>query len=486
MAKPTRICCIGAGYVGGPTMAMIALKCPEIIVTVVDLNESRINAWNSETLPIYEPGLFEVVKACRGKNLFFSTDCRYHVAQADIVFVSVNTPTKMSGVGAGKAADLAYWEGAARMIASVSTSSKIIVEKSTVPVKTAEAIGKVLRRNCPHPDVQFEILSNPEFLAEGTAIQDLTNPDRVLIGGKETESGRAAVAALASVYAHWVPAERILCANLWSAELSKLTANAMLAQRISSVNSISALCEATGADVQQVAHALGTDSRIGPKFLNASVGFGGSCFQKDILNLVYICESVGLKRVADYWHSVIQINDYQKHRFVEMVIGSMFNTVSGKKIAILGFAFKKDTGDTRETPAIDVCHGLIADDARLSIYDPQVQQDQIFRDLSMPKFQWDHPMLPNGAQVPFSSREIDRTVSVSSDPYKACAGSHALCVMTEWDEFKALDFDRIFASMSKPAFVFDGRNILDHERLRSIGFIVYALGKPLEPFLQKQ
>ncbi|CAK0736174.1 UDP-glucose 6-dehydrogenase 3 [Coccomyxa viridis] len=467
-------------------MAMIALKCPDIQVAVVDLNQQRIDAWNSECLPIYEPGLYEVVKACRGRNLIFSTDCRRHVAEADIIFVSVNTPTKMTGVGAGKAADLAYWEGAARMIASVSTTSKIIVEKSTVPVKTAEAIGKVLRRNCADPDVHFEILSNPEFLAEGTAVKDLEAPDRVLIGGRDTQEGRAAVEALSAVYEQWVPRERVLRANLWSAELSKLTANAMLAQRISSINSISALCEATGADVQQVAHALGTDSRIGSKFLNASVGFGGSCFQKDILNLVYICESVGLERVAQYWHSVIQINDYQKNRFVERVISGMFNTVSGKKIAILGFAFKKDTGDTRETPAIDVCHGLIADDACLCIYDPQVSKDQIYRDLAAPKFQWDLPMLPNGAQVPFTDSQIEKSVSISSDPYQASAGAHALCVITEWDEFADLDYERIYASMSKPAFIFDGRNVLDHGRLQSIGFITYGLGKPIDPFLRSQ
>jgi UDPglucose 6-dehydrogenase len=400
------------------------------------------------------------------------------VGEADVVFVSVNTPTKTRGVGAGRAADLTYWEGAARMIAAVSKSSKIVVEKSTVPVKTAEAIEKVLRRNCADPNVRFEILSNPEFLAEGTAIEDLQKPDRVLIGGKQTESGLKAIEVLKSVYEHWIPSERILCANLWSAELSKLTANAMLAQRISSINSISALCEATGADVQQVSHAIGTDSRIGPKFLNASVGFGGSCFQKDILNLVYICESLGLKQVADYWHSVVTINDYQKQRFVERMIEAMFNTISGKKIAILGFAFKKDTGDTRETPALDVCKGLLADNARLNVYDPQVSKDQIFTDLATPKFEWDHP-----------SRKIATktdSVTVYEDPYEACVDAHGLAVMTEWDEFKTYDYQRIYESMMKPAFVFDGRNLLDHEKLREIGFIVYALGKPLDPFIQKR
>ncbi|KAG2432424.1 hypothetical protein HYH02_012995 [Chlamydomonas schloesseri] len=474
-----KIACIGAGYVGGPTMAMVALKCPDIEVVVVDINEERIKAWNSDKLPIYEPGLLEVVQEARGRNLFFSTDTKKHVGEADIIFVSVNTPTKTHGIGAGKAADLTYWEGAARLIASVSTSSKIVVEKSTVPVKTAEAIGKVLRRNCQDPNVNFEILSNPEFLAEGTAIEDLKHPDRVLIGGADTESGQKAIRTLAEVYAHWIPRERILTANLWSAELAKLTANAFLAQRISSINAISALCEATGADVSQVAHAIGTDSRIGPKFLNASVGFGGSCFQKDILNLCYVCETVGLKEVADYWYQVVSMNDYQKQRFVERVIGAMFNTVSQKKIAIYGFAFKKDTGDTRETPAIDVCKGLIRDGAKCCIYDPEVTPEQIFRDLSAPKFEWDRPNYSR------SQSHMLENVQVQSDPIAAAEGAHAICVLTEWDEFKKYDFAALYEKMVKPAFIFDGRNILDHAKLRDIGFIVYALGKPLDQFLQK-
>ncbi|KAL6760146.1 UDP-glucose dehydrogenase [Haematococcus lacustris] len=474
-----KIACIGAGYVGGPTMAMIALNCPEIEVVVVDINEERIKAWNSDKLPIYEPGLDEVVKAARGRNLFFSTDTKKHVGEADVVFVSVNTPTKTTGIGAGRAADLTYWEGAARLIASVSTGSKIVVEKSTVPVKTAEAIGKVLKRNCSAPGVTFEILSNPEFLAEGTAIEDLRKPDRVLIGGAETESGRKAMAALKWVYEHWIPSERVLLANLWSAELAKLTANAFLAQRISSINAISALCEASGADVQQVAHAIGTDSRIGPKFLNASVGFGGSCFQKDILNLCYVCETLNLKEVADYWAAVVTMNDYQKQRFVERVLGAMFNTVANKKIAVMGFAFKKDTGDTRETPAIDVCKGLIRDGAKVSIFDPQVTSDQVFRDLSTSKFEWDRPDYSR------SHTRILDNVKVCSSPTEAMEGSHAICVLTEWDEFKTYDYQAVYDKMCKPAFVFDGRNILDHDKLREIGFIVYALGKPLDPFLQK-
>lgn len=446
---------------GGPTMAMIALKCPEIEVVVLDINESRIAAWNSPSLPIYEPGLQEVVEAARGRNLFFSAEVEKHIAEADIIFVSVNTPTKTCGVGAGKAADLTYWEGAARMIAAVSKTSKIIVEKSTVPVKTAEAIEKVLKRNCSDPSVEFDILSNPEFLAEGTAISDLSCPDRVLIGGKDTTRGAKAIEVLASVYAHWIPEERILKTNLWSAELSKLTANAMLAQRISSVNSISALCEATGADIQQVSKSIGTDSRIGPKFLNASVGFGGSCFQKDILNLVYICESVGLKDVANYWESVVTMNDYQKQRFVERIISAMFNTIKRKKIAIYGFAFKKDTGDTRETPAIDVCRGLMADGGDLCIYDPQVSEKQMRLDLAMPKFEWDHPGAKSG---PVSD---DESVTVVKDPMEAARGAHAVVVLTEWDAFKAVDYQAVYDSMVKPAFIFDGRNILDHEHLRA-------------------
>ncbi|KAL2935473.1 UDP-glucose 6-dehydrogenase 1 [Bienertia sinuspersici] len=424
------ICCIGAGYVGGPTMAVIALKCPSVKVVVVDIAVSRINAWNSDQLPIYEPGLDDVVKQCRGKNLFFSTDVEKHVREADIVFVSVNTPTKTRGLGAGKAADLTYWESAARMIADVADSDKIVVEK-------------------------------------------------VLIGGRETPLGQKAVQTLKEVYANWVPEDRILTTNLWSAELSKLAANAFLAQRISSVNAMSALCEATGANVTQVAHAVGKDTRIGPKFMNASVGFGGSCFQKDILNLVYICECNGLHEVATYWKQVIKINDYQKKRFVNRVVSSMFNTVSGKKVAILGFAFKKDTGDTRETPAIDVCKGLVGDKALLSIYDPQVSEDQLKRDLAMSKFEWDHP-----AHLQPMSPTATKDVAVCWDAYEATKDAHALCILTEWDEFKSLDYKRIFDGMRKPAFVFDGRNVVDADKLREIGFIVYSIGKPLDPWLK--
>ncbi|XP_066325522.1 UDP-glucose 6-dehydrogenase 2-like [Miscanthus floridulus] len=473
-----KICCIGAGYVGGPTMAVIALKCPAIEVVVVDISEPRIAGWNSERLPIYEPGLDDVVRQCRGRNLFFSTEVHRHVGDADIVFVSVNTPTKTCGLGAGKAADLTYWESAARMIADVSRSDKIVVEKSTVPVKTAEAIEKILVHNSR--GVRYQILSNPEFLAEGTAVQDLFAPDRVLIGGRETPEGRAAVDKLRDVYAQWVPPDRIITTNLWSAELSKLAANAFLAQRISSVNAISVLCEATGADVTEVAHSVGRDARIGPRFLSASVGFGGSCFQKDILNLVYICECYGLPEVAAYWREVIRINDHQKSRFVNRVVSSMFNTVAGKKIAVLGFAFKKDTGDTRETPAIDVCNGLLGDKAVISIYDPQVTGEQVSRDLAMNKFDWDHPR----HLQPLSATDLAKQVAVAPDAYEAARVAHAVCILTEWDEFRTLDYKRMFDAMHKPAFIFDGRNVVDPAKLREIGFVVYAIGKPLDDWLK--
>ncbi|BAT76533.1 hypothetical protein LR48_Vigan01g274500 [Vigna angularis] len=461
-----KICGIGAGYVGGPTMAVIALKCPSIEVAVVDISESRISAWNSKKLPFYEPGLEEVVNQCRGKNLLFSTDVEKHVYEADIIFVSVNTPTKIKGIGAGKAADLTYWESAARMIADVSNSDKIVVEKSTVPVRTAEAIGKILSQNSKSKGIKYEILSNPEFLSEGTAIQDLLNPDRVLIGGNQDPQGLDAIQKLKDIYAYWVPQDRIITTNLWSAELSKLADNAFLAQRISSINAMSALCEATGAEVSQVSLALGKNTKIGPKFLNASVGFGGSCFQKDILNLVYICESNGLTEVGNYWKEVIKVNEYQKSRFVHRVVSSMFNTVSGKKIAILGFAFKKDTSDTRKSPAIDVCKGLLGDNACLSIYDPRVTENEIEKELCTDGVEWEHPM-----------------VSVVGDAYEATRDAHGLCILTEWDEFKTIDYQRVYQNMEKPAFVFDGRNILDVHKLREIGFIVYSIGKPLDPWL---
>ncbi len=451
------ICCIGAGYVGGPTMAMIAAKCPNIRVEVVDLNQARIEAWNSDELPIYEPGLDEIVASARGRNLFFTTGVEDAIRAADIIFVSVNTPTKTFGLGADKAADLRYVEAVARTIAEVVNEPKIIVEKSTIPVKTAEAIHSILASN--GKGLKHQVLSNPEFLAEGTAVADLSNPDRILIGGETTPEGQAAIEALVSVYAHWVPRERILTTNLWSSELSKLVANAFLAQRISSINSISALCETTGADVDEVARAIGTDSRIGPKFLKASVGFGGSCFQKDVLNLVYLCGHFGLPDVAAYWDHVIRMNDWQKHRFSERVVRTLFNTVTGKRIAVLGFAFKKDTNDTRESAAIYVCQDLLEERAHLAIHDPKVKPEQIRKDLSL-------------------SPE-DQRVTFAASAEEASQGAHALLVLTEWDAFKDLDFEVIYENMLKPAWIFDGRNILDRPKLEKIGFRVYSIGKPL-------
>jgi UDPglucose 6-dehydrogenase len=456
------ICCIGAGYVGGPTMAMIAAQCPDVPVTVVDINESRIAAWNSDQLPIYEPGLDSVVRAARGRNLFFSTDIDQGIQSADIIFVSVNTPTKSYGVGAGSAADLTYVELSARRIAQAAQGDKIVVEKSTLPVRTAESLKRVLRAN--GNGFKFEVLSNPEFLAEGTAVSDLENPDRVLIGGESTPSGQRAVQQLVDIYERWVPRERILTTNVWSSELSKLVSNAFLAQRVSSVNAISALCEVSGADVDEVAFAVGRDSRIGPKFLKASVGFGGSCFQKDILNLVYLCEYYGLHEVAAYWKQVITINQWQKQRFVERMMRTMFNTIAGKRIAVLGFAFKKNTDDTRASAAIDVCRALLAEQADVAISDPKVPADMIRTAL---------------AAAGVSKDVIEQRVTIEPDANVAADGAHALAVLTEWDQYRSLDFEGIFRRMMKPAFAFDGRNVLPHARMRAIGFEVHAIGKPI-------
>jgi UDPglucose 6-dehydrogenase len=459
--KIKSICCLGAGYVGGPTMAMIANKCPDIQVTVCDMNQARIDAWNSDTLPVYEPGLKEIVESCRGKNLHFTTDLKPAIAAADLIFVCVGTPTKSYGIGAGRAADLRYIESAARLIAEVSHGNKIIVEKSTIPVKTATAIQRIISAN-NSTDATFQVLSNPEFLAEGTAVADMENPDRILIGGEQTPEGQAALNALVSVYANWVPREKIITTNLWSSELSKLVANAFLAQRISSINSISALCEATGADVNEVARAIGSDSRIGPKFLKASVGFGGSCFQKDILNLVYLCESFNLPQVADYWRSVVEINDWQKSRFVEKIVRTLFNTVSGKRIAILGFAFKKDTNDTRESAAIHVIRDLLTENAHVAVYDPRVTQETMHRDL---------------LEAGVSQHSLDTNFEIVASPYAAAENAHALATLTEWDEFRDLDLTRLYNLMLKPAFVFDGRAILPAEALAKHGFEAFIIGK---------
>jgi UDPglucose 6-dehydrogenase len=448
----SRILCIGAGYVGGPTMAVIADRCPHVKVSVTDINRDRIHAWNSDTLPIYEPGLDAIVERTRGRNLFFTADTPAEIRAADIIFVSVNTPTKAFGEGAGRAADLQHWEATARDILTHADAAKIIVEKSTLPVRTAEAMARILNSNAR--GLRFQVLSNPEFLAEGSAIQDLERPDRVLIGSEETPEGRVARQAVADLYSSWVPRERIIESNVWSAELSKLAANAFLAQRISSINSISALCEKTEADVDEVARAIGMDSRIGPKFLKASVGFGGSCFRKDILNLVYIAESYGLTEVAQYWESVVRINQWQEARFVRTMLGNMFNTVAGKRIALFGFAFKANTGDTRESPALAVAKDLLTERARVVITDPKA--------------------LTN-ARANLS--EFESAFEFEEDPYRAADGAHAIAVLTEWDVYRALDYRRIFEAMVKPAFLFDGRNILDHSALHAIGFNVFPIGK---------
>jgi len=462
-----KILCMGAGYVGGPTMAVIAKMCPKIRVVVGDISQKQIDAWKTDELPIYEPGLLDCVKEGRGRNLFFSTDLDTEIEQADVIFISVNTPTKTKGIGAGSAANIKNCELCARHIAKVATSSKIVVEKSTVPVRTAEAINRILTANENQPDVTFQVLSNPEFLAEGTAMTDLMNPDRVLIGGSQTPEGLKAIETVVSVYANWIPREQILTTNLWSSELSKLVANAFLAQRVSSINSISALCEVTGADVSEISRAVGMDDRIGKRFLQPSVGFGGSCFQKDILNLVYLCETYGLQPCADYWRQVIAMNDFQKKRFSAQVVSSMFNTVTGKKIAILGYAFKKDTGDVRETPSMFIVRDLLDENAKIHVYDPQVTRDDMWIEMEY-TCGVTHGNTPN----------LDDYVTTSDDPYEACKGAHAICIMTEWDEFKNLDYKKIYDNMQKPAFIFDGRLLLNHKELREIGFEVHAIGKP--------
>jgi UDPglucose 6-dehydrogenase len=449
-----KILCIGAGYVGGPSMAMIAYKCPDYRITVVDTNHDRIDAWNSTELPVYEPGLDKIVRKTRGKNLFFTKDIENQIKENDIIFVSVNTPTKTYGAGADMAADLQYWEKTARQILKYSRSSKIVIEKSTLPVKTALAMQKILSSGKGR--IKFEVLSNPEFMAEGTAISDLENPDRVLIGSHETKSGLEARTQLIKIYSTWIPLNKIITSNIWSSELSKLVANAFLAQRVSSINSISALCEKTDADISEVSRAVGMDSRIGDKFLKAGIGFGGSCFKKDILNLVYLCKYYGLPEVAAYWESVVRINEYQQERFIANILKSMFNTLAGKKICVLGFAFKADTGDTRESPAINITSKLLMEHAEVIISDPKA--------------------LKNAA---FDLAGIKGSVKYIEDPYQAASGCHALLILTDWDLYRKLDYKKIYHSMIKPAFLFDGRNIVDHKKCFSIGFNVYPIGKPV-------
>ena len=461
--KIKNICCIGAGYVGGPTMSIIAQKNPEIKVHVVDMNANKIAAWNSKNLdylPVYEPGLSKVVEEARGRNLFFSTDVDKQIYDAEMIFISVNTPTKTSGEGKGYAADLKYIEACAKQIAKVSKTDKIVVEKSTVPVRTSEKIKHILKLN--NKDVDFQILSNPEFLAEGTAMRDLEIPDRVLIGGDNTVKGKKAVESLFNIYSSWVPEENILVTNLWSSELSKLTANAFLAQRISSINSLSELCEETGADIEEVSKAIGMDSRIGNSFLKTSVGFGGSCFQKDILNLVYIARSLGLVKVADYWEQILIINKHQRERFANKIKTLINKNSLIKSVSILGWAFKKDTNDTRESAAIYVSDSLIRSDISVNVYDPKVKESQILFDIN---------------HINENYTENNEHVSIYNDPIESVDKTNIIAILTEWDEFKDYNWKKIFDKMNKPAYIYDGRNILEKEKLESIGFNYIGIGR---------
>ena len=466
--KISKICCIGAGYVGGPTMAVIASECPEINVQVVDINKDRISNWNSKDLkklPVFEPGLAELVQATRGKNLFFSNNIKSAIEDSEIIFIAVNTPTKTYGDGKGMAADLTYIENCARDIAEFSKSDKIVVEKSTLPVRTAEAINEILKNNSNY---NFEVLSNPEFLAEGTAIADLKKSDRVLIGGNETDFGKKAVEKLVEIYSRWISKDKILTTNVWSSELSKLVSNAFLAQRISSINSISALCEKTGADIKEVSFAVGKDSRIGPKFLNSSIGFGGSCFKKDILNLVYIAKTYNLDEVAEYWLGVLKINDYQKTRFTKKIINDLFKTVNKKIITIFGWAFKKDTNDSRESASIEVANYLLEEGAIIHVYDPKVNEKRIHDDIK--------EISNKNQENEISLNSKIKRIKCFKKPYESTINSHALCILTEWDEFKEYDYVKIYNNMHKPCFIFDGRKILDKNELKKIGFNSYEIG----------
>ena len=457
--KIKNICCIGAGYVGGPTMAVIADKCPELNVCVVDMNSKRINSWNSENLdflPIFEPGLSQVIKRCRGRNLHFYDEVEENISIADMIFISVNTPTKTKGLGAGQASDLKWIESCARQIAKYAKGHTIVVEKSTLPVKTALTIKSILDAYTLKDDLvncetkSFSILSNPEFLAEGTAINDLINPDRILIGGEDEE----AISLLREIYLNWVAEAKILTTDLWSSELSKLIANAFLAQRISSINSISALCEVTGANIENVAKAIGMDSRIGEKFLNTGPGFGGSCFKKDISNLIYICNHYGLNEVAKYWEQVIQINSWQQNRISRIIVDKLFGTISGKKLTILGFSFKPNTNDTRESPSINICQSLLEEGSSLNIYDPKVSNEQMESDLKKYKNSW---------------KKFD-------DLYEAAKGCDAIIILTGWKEFYNLDYSKLFKVMRSPSWIFDTRNIINAKIAESFGFNIWKLG----------
>ena len=463
--KIKNICCIGAGYVGGPTMAVFANHCPDIKITVTDINESRINAWNdsdTSNLPIYEPGLDTLISLCRNKNLFFTTDIKESIANADLIFLSVNTPTKTKGIGAGKASDLKWVEASARQIATFSKGHTIVVEKSTLPVRTAKTIENILSESQEIDKKQekktFSVLSNPEFLSEGNAINDLEQPDRVLIGGED----KYAINSLVDLYLNWVPKEKIILTNIWSSELSKLTSNAFLAQRISSINAISAVCEATGADIKQVSKAIGMDSRIGKKFLLPGPGFGGSCFQKDILNLVYLCEYYNLHEVAAYWEEVVNINNWQKDRIFKLIVLKLFGTVFEKKLAILGFSFKANTNDTRNSASIEICKNLINEGAILSIYDPKVDKNQIDKDLNLPLNQ----------KIAKKKMLWSRADSIQS----AVEDCHAVIILTEWEEFKNISWTKLIKNMKRPAWIFDTRSVVNVLKAEEAGFNIWQIG----------
>lgn len=467
--KVKNIACIGAGFVGGPTMAVIALKCPEIRVTVLDSNEHKINLWNNtvDKLPVYEPGLAEIIEEVRDKNLFFSTDIKNTIDQAEMIFMAVNTPTKIEGEGKGYAADLSNIEKCAREISKYSNSDKIVIEKSTLPVRTAEKVKQILNQS--NKKNHFEVLSNPEFLAEGTAINDLFKSDRVIIGGDNTKSGRIAIEKLKKIYQRWIPSNKILITNVWSSELSKLVSNAMLAQRISSINSISSICERTGADIIEISKAVGMDKRIGPEFLKPSIGFGGSCFKKDILNLVYIARTYDLNEVADYWEGVIQINKFQTDRVSDKVEEFLNGDLSKNTISILGWAFKKNTNDSRESASIQVALNTLIKGGSIRIYDPMVSIEKIYNDIN------------TGLQNKnFSIAKINRLMSkvkAYKGIYNTIKDSNLLIVCTEWDEFKTMDWDEIYQLMNDPKTIIDGRNILNKEDLIKRGFKIYSIGQ---------
>ena len=471
------ICCIGAGYVGGPTMAVIADKCPEIKIEVVDLNKERIKNWNNSDfskLPIYEPGLAEIVEKCRDKNLFFSNSIEEKIKNADMVFISVNTPTKTKGFGAGKASDLKYVEACARQVAKYSRGHTIVVEKSTLPVRTAEVIKSILLGSNQSSNKEnsskntFEVLSNPEFLSEGTAIKDLNKPDRVLIGGEKEE----AMEALSRIYQNWVPKEKIIKTNIWSSELAKLTSNAFLAQRISSINSISAICEATGADIREVTRAIGSDTRIGSKFLDSGPGFGGSCFKKDILNLVYLSSYFGLEEVANFWESVVELNNWHQHRISKLIVQKLFGTVRGKKIFILGFAFKTNTNDTRESAAINICKDLLEEGAVLYIHDPKVKPSQIASDIGIEKSKKN--IKANNKIFP-----EERSWYYTQDFLEGADGADAIVILTEWEEYRLLDWSKISRKLRKPAWIFDSRSIITKDVIKNLDLNFWRIGDGL-------